>query len=190
MALKLELLELRSLPNETAETISDYLMESLSELKLLKKCIAFSGDNCNTNFGGLKRAGKKNVNTHLKNLMNKNIFGIGCPVHIAHNAAKHGIDTLMFDTESISLKIYNHFSIYTVRTEALKEFCQFVDIEYRNLLYHSATRWLSLYPAVNRILQMFPALKSYFLSIDTCPMILKTFFEGRLSEAYLYLYIQ
>lgn len=68
---------------------------------------------------------------------------------------------LPIDLDSLILKIYNFFSIYTIRTESLKEFCDFVCIEYRSLLYHSKTRWLSLYPAINRILQMFPALKSF-----------------------------
>lgn len=72
-----------------------------------------------------------------------------------------------------------------MRIAELKQFCDFVDIEYRNLLYHSKTRWLSLMPAVHRILQMFPALKSYFLSQDQPPKILDKFFHDELSECYL-----
>lgn len=52
------------------------------------------------------------------------------------------------DVESVIMKIFNYFSIYTVRTEALKEFCDYVEINYQPLLNHSKTRWLSLFPAV------------------------------------------
>ena len=84
------------------------------------------------------------------------------------------------------MKIFNYFSIYTVRTEALKEFCDYVEINYQPLLNHSKTRWLSLFPAVERLLKLFPALKEYFLSQNQPPYILKTFFENPYSEAYLW----
>lgn len=114
------------------------------------------------------------------------MLGVGCPAHILHNAIHHGVDQFdMFDIESIILKIYNYFSIYTVRTESLKDFCEFTDITYRELLYHSKTRWLSLFPAINRILQMFPALKSYFVSQDQTPKALLNFFENDFSEPFL-----
>ena len=57
--------------------------------------------------------------------------------------------------------------------------------EYHYLLSHSKTRWLSLFPGINRLIEMFPALKAYFLSIEKPPMVLKAFFENELSELYL-----
>lgn len=48
------------------------------------------------------------------------------------------------------------------------------------------TRWLSLQPAVTRIIDLFPALKTYFLTQDKCPTILKTFFDNPVSIAWLY----
>ena len=35
---------------------------------------------------------------------------------------------------------------HDLRTHELKEFCEFVEVEFRNLLSHSKTRWLSLLP--------------------------------------------
>ena len=61
-------------------------------------------------------------------------------------------------------KIYQYFSIYTVRTEQLKEYCEFANCEYKRFLSHSKTRWLSLFPGISRLLEMFQSLKSYFLS--------------------------
>lgn len=181
-----KLIYLDALPNETAQTVVEYIVKILTKYNLTNKSVAFGADNCNTNFGGLRRKGDINVFKFLKNQINDNLIGIGCNVHILHNSAKQGIDLLPFDVESIVMKIFNHFACYTVRTETLKDFCNFVEIEYKELLRHTPTRWLSLYPAVNRILQVFPALKSYFLSLDACPTMLKIFFEYDLSEALFY----
>lgn len=185
--IQVKLLDLKNTPNEKSETISELLIQTLNKYKLGDKCIAFVGDNTNTNFGGINRKEGCNIFTNLKNNLNKELVGIGCPAHILHNSIHHGVDQLdNIDIDSIVLKIFNYFSIYTVRTEKLKEFCDFVNINYRNLLYHSKTRWLSLFPAINRILQMYPSLKSFFLSEKQPPKAIKSFFENDFSEIYLW----
>jgi hypothetical protein len=69
-----------------------------------------------------------------------------------HNTAQNAADSLPVDAEQIVAKLYNYFSIYTVRVAQLEEFCDFVDVEYRKLLGYSKTRWLALLPAVERVL--------------------------------------
>ena len=68
---------------------------------------------------------------------------MGCPAHILHNGIQHGSDGLNIDLECIVFKLYNHFSIYTVRTEQHKEYRDFVDVNYKQLLRHSKIKWLS-----------------------------------------------
>lgn len=179
-----KLVELSSLPDERAATITSLLVEVMKKANCLEKLVAFGGDNCNTNFGGSKHIGSNNVYNLLKT-NKKHIEGSGCPAHIVNNCIQHAVDCLPVDIEHILFKIYGHFSIYTVRVETLKEFCSFVELNYKQILSHSKTRWLSLYPVINRTLQMYDALKSYFLSIDRPPMILKSFFANPLNEAYL-----
>lgn len=70
--------------------------------------------------------------------------------------------------------------MYTVRVEALKEFC--TETEYHQMLGYSKTRWLALMPALERVIKMYQPLKSYFLSIEKCPQLLKNFFENPMSE--------
>ena len=186
--LQIKLLSVKSLPNETSDTISNFCSETVVELGMNKNnCVAFGGDNTNTNFGGQQRRGKCNVYTKLKESMNGFMAGAGCPAHILHNAAQTAADVLSVDIEVIVMKIFSYFSIYTVRTERLKDFCDFVGINYEAVLSHSKTRWLSLINAVERIITIFEALKSYFNSEEKPPKILIDFFNNPLSEAYLFL---
>lgn len=184
-----KLLNIKETKDETSQTIATMIANELDkhdEQNLKKKLIAFGGDNINTNFGGLNRKEGNNVFTHLKNEVNENLVGIGCPGHILNNSVHHGLNRFgLYDIESIIQKIFNHFSIYTVRTEALKDFCDFVDIEYRTLLSHCKTRWLSLAPSIDRILQMFPALQSYFKSIEEPAVLLERFFNDDFAELQL-----
>lgn len=129
---------------------------------LLKKCVAFTGDNCNTMFGGLKRNEEgNNVFAHLK-MLEKSLIGVGCPAHILNNCVHHGAERMEIDIENIINKIYQYFHIYTVRSEKLKEYFEFAEVEYRKLLSHGKSRWLSLFPGITRLIEMFPALKSFF----------------------------
>lgn len=169
-----KLIELESCTNEKSKTISTLLEETLSNFDLSEKCIAFGGDNTNTNFGSVLRRDGQNIFTHLKAFLGRDINGIGCPAHICNNSIHFAMDHLQVDIDSIMFKIYKHFSIYTVRTETLKEFCDYADVDFKVILSHSKTRWLSLFPVIERVLKMYQPLKSYFLSIESPPVILKT----------------
>ena len=75
--------------------------------------------------------------------------------------------------------------IYTVRTSELKTFCDDVEVQYKKLLGYCKTRWLALLPAIERVLQMYLPLKSYFVSQDKCPVVLHNFFKDGSSEFWL-----
>jgi hypothetical protein len=64
-----------------------------------------------------------------------------------------------------------------VQVEELKEFRYFVDDEYKQILGSVKTRWLSLQPAITRLIYMFPALNSYFLSQEKCLMVMRKMFN-------------
>lgn len=182
---QVKLLELKNQPGETSDIICDYILDTLRANNLLQKFLSFCADNTNTNFGGKNRKGKNNVFCKLNKVLDREVIGVGCAAHIVHNGIQTAADCLPVDVETIVMKIYSYFYIYTVRVETLKEFCDFVNIEYQKMLAYSKTRWLALMPAVERILKMFPALQSYFLSNDKCPLILRNFFESPASELWL-----
>lgn len=66
------------------------------------------------------------------------------------------------------IDLYYWFEKSTKRKASLSEYCSFCDINYRKILKHVNTRWLSLERAVTRVLQQYDALKSYFLSEGRC----------------------
>ncbi|CAH1103783.1 unnamed protein product [Psylliodes chrysocephalus] len=83
------------------------------------------------------------------------------------------------------IQIYNELSQPTLGIEQLKEFFDWMDMEWSELLRHAVNRRLSLLPAVDQLLRNFTAIKSYFLSKNHVALHLRMFFEDDLSEAYL-----
>lgn len=181
---KVRVIEFSSEGGSTSEIIFNLLQKSLNDYNVLDKLVAFCGDNENTNFGGLNRGGQNNVFYKLKSI-NEGIIGIGCAAHIAHNTLKVSCDGMPFDVETIIVKIYSHFYLYTVRVEKLKEFCESVDEQYRKLLGYSKTRFLALLPAIDAILRIYEALREYFSNTANSPLVLKTFFSNSLSKIWL-----
>lgn len=184
--IQIKVIEFQNITGETAELLADHILDILKKQQLTEKVIAFSGDNCNTNFGGYKRAGSNNVFSRLNKGLEKNIHGVGCAAHVVHNGVQTSADILPVDIETIVNKVFQYFHIYTVRVEELKNFCDFVEIEYKRVLGSVKTRWLSLLPAVSRIIDMYDGLKSYFLSQDKCPTVLKSFFNNEHSVLWLH----
>lgn len=173
-----KVIEFTNLSNETTETQVAYIERILNEYGIMDKVIAFAADNTNTNFGGVDRKGKNNIFHRLQNKLQKNILGAGCGAHVLHNSIQTAADCLPIDVEVLLYKIYKYFDTYTVRTESLKEFCEFADVDYIYLLCHTKVRWISLLPALRRVFARLIGLKSYFLSIEKCPRILNYLFSN------------
>ena len=115
--LQSKLIEFTNKANETADTIATYVKDTLEKRMLLKKCVAFKGDTCNTMFGGLRRNEQgNNVFAKLKKTLNPSLIGVGCSVHVLNNCIHHGAERMNIDIENNINKIYQYFSIYTVRT--------------------------------------------------------------------------
>lgn len=185
--IQVKMLDMPSIRGETSDIITNSIIQTMAQFALKDKVIGFSADNTNANFGGAHRRGHVNVFTKLRTHTGRaDLLGLGCNAHMLHNTVQTAADCLPVDAEQIVCKIYNYFSIHTVRVTQLEEFCAFVDVEYRKLLGYSKTRWLALLPAVERILQMYEGLKSYFMSIKQCPTVIKQFFENPMSEAWLF----
>lgn len=60
-----------------------------------------------------------------------------CPAHILHNAVQTVSNALPIDFDVIVMKLFFYTSIYTVQTEKLRDFCDFVGIQYSSVLLPS-----------------------------------------------------
>ena len=120
---------------------------------------SYGADNASVNYGV-----RHSVFVHLQK-NNSNIKKGNCWAHVIHNTAGAAAGTLKFDVEAIVIRIYNHFSTSAQRVENLRKFFNFVDLEWALLLRHVPTRWLSLFGAILRLHKIWPAVKSYFLSL-------------------------
>ena len=150
------------------------------------KCIGFSVDNTNVNMGN-----RNSIKTRVLG-RNENCFILGCPCHIIHNAASYSATNfgkvVGFDIEEFLIDLYYWYDKSTNRKNTLAEFCEFVDIDYRKIIKHVSTRWLTMLQATDRTLKQYPALKSYFLSTDESQarfQRLKKRFEDPMTEVYL-----
>lgn len=183
---RVKVLNIKQLPGENSDILTNCINESLEKFGATKKLVALCADNTNVNFGGSQRRGENNVLYKMQQSSKKKLIGVNCAAHIFNNCISTAVDCLPIDIEVVLVKIYSHFYIYTIRVEILKQFCDEAEVQYKKLLGYSKTRWLTLLPALDRVLQLFEPLKAYFLNRDKCPTILKTFFNGELSEEWLF----
>ena len=144
-------LSVKIIPNKKSETIRKKLLGTGKDWKLTEKIVGFCADNCVTNFGMINRNGNNNVFHRLKSELKREIVGIGCVAHIVHNAFDSVCSQIPFNIESLVVNIYKYFNIHSVRVEALKEFCERSEIEYVRPASHSGTRFLTLFPAIQKV---------------------------------------
>lgn len=172
---------------EKAETIFALLRKTIDEHNLLDKVVAFCGDNAPVNFGNVNRGGQVNVFARLKKIK-PNIVGIGCAAHIVHNALRNACDGLDIEVESVVVKIFTHFYIYTTRVEALKLICETTQEDYDQLLGYSKTRFLALRAAIDKIIKIFTPLKIHFDGLPPSRKKTKSvreFFDNPVSKLWL-----
>ena len=159
-------------PNEKSEAIYKHLKTAMSENQLkIDNLIAYTGDNASVNYG-INHSVYRSLTDEKANLIKAN-----CNCHVLHNTAKYAMIELPFDIENLILKIYSHFSISAKRVAELKICYDFADNEFEGMKRHVITRWLSLFPAINRLIDSIVPLKSYFIGegTDQSPPIIREF---------------
>ena len=152
-------LDLPTANDGTAAAIFAKVSESLESRGLsYDKLICFNSDTCNT------MKGQRNVVVrHLKEKQ-PNLIDLGCICHLENLAVKAAVKCLYVNVDSLMIDINTHFYLSVKRKEQLKEFCDFVNVTYQKILAHVKTRWLSLLRVVERVVELWPALVSYFQS--------------------------
>ena len=99
---------------------------------------------------------------------NKNVIIADCPCHKLHNASgKAGTvfsEVTDFDVEDHCVDVFYWFNKSSKRKKILKEYYEFCDTEFQEVIKFISTRWLCLELCINRELKKYEGLKSYFLS--------------------------
>ena len=108
--------------------------------------------------------GQRNgVVRHLQD-QQPDVLNLGCICHLENLALKAAVKSLHINVDSLLANINTHFYMSIKWKDQLKVFCDFVNVIYKKILAHVETRWLSLLRVFARILEIWPALKSYFES--------------------------
>ena len=120
--------------------------------------MSFTSDTCNV------MKGKKNgVIAKLRTLQPR-IIDIDCVCHLVSLCVKTATKQLPLKVDELLVDIYYHFRYSVKRISSLQEYADFCTIEYKTILRHCETRWLSLRKSIQRTLHMWDPLCSYFQS--------------------------
>lgn len=132
--------------NETAIAISDKIINILKSMEVsTKNLISFSADNAAVNYGKHNAVFKILKDNHVPNLIKAN-----CLCHALLDTVRQ-VTKHSFNVEKFVIKVYNEFSNSAQNVEQLKECFNFANMEYEHILRHVPTRWLSLFPAIDRL---------------------------------------
>jgi hypothetical protein len=142
-----------------ASTVKTRILQSMYANGLpLSKLLALSSDGPNVNKSITAQVNKELAECHLPTLID-----IGtCSLHKVHNAFSKGLDDFGSDSEDLSVKLFYWFKHSSARREDLKIVQFSLELDEVFMLRHVPSRWLTLQPAVKRILEQWRALHSYF----------------------------
>ena len=183
-------LDMCSTTASTAQAIYDKMNEVLNKHDIpWANCVGMSVDNTSVNVGK-----HNSIKTRVEDA-NDTVYFMGCPCHILHNTASYagkGFEEIVdFSVEDLCIDIFYWFEHSSKRKNLLSDFCDFCVMQYRQVIKHVSTRWLSLESAIECILKQYSPLKSYFLSISEQQARfkrLKKSFNNPMTEIYLYFY--
>lgn len=133
----------------TAEELFSSIDNCMSSFGISwSNCVAVGVDNTSVNVG------KKNSIMTRVQQQNRSTYFNGCPCHIVHNtsaaAASAFSCTTGFEVEDMMVDLYYWFDYSTKRKNKLAEYADFCDQEYRQIVKHVSTRWLSLEKSVTK----------------------------------------
>lgn len=90
------------------------------------------------------------------------LYTLHCPCHISALISTNACQKIPAVVEQLVRDIFSHFSSSPKRQFLYSQFQTFVDCKPHKLLRPSQTRWLSLQQVVDRTIEQYPALLSYF----------------------------
>ena len=120
--------------------------------------MSFTSDTCN-----VMKGARGGVIAKLRSVQPR-IIDVHCICHLVSLCVKSAVKGLPLKVDDLLVDIYYHFRNSVNRVVSLQEYAEFCCVEFKCILKHCETRWLSLRRAINRTLEMWNPLLSYFTS--------------------------
>ena len=86
-----------------------------------------------------------------------------CNLHVCHNAFQKDLQVFDEDLSELVISLYISFKLSASRHEDYEEVQRKLGLLAHKFLKHVESRWLTLAPALLRIVEQFDGLKQYFL---------------------------
>ena len=138
------------------------MVDKLEEDKVnLSSILTLSSDGPNVN-KTIFRA----VNTSLKVAGNPGMINIGtCNLHVVHNSFCKALEAYDTPVDDLAVDIHSFFKISSARREDFKFIQLEEEVETHTFLRHVPSRWLTLGPVVDRLIEQWEPLQKYFTDL-------------------------
>ena len=94
------------------------------------------------------------------------LYTLHCPCHVSALISSYACHKIPAVVEQLVRDVFTHFSSSPKRQFLYSDFQKFTECKPHKLLRPSQTRWLSLQQVVDRTIEQYPALLSYFRSCE------------------------
>ena len=145
-----------------AEDLLDMILQEIEDSSLsTEKLFDLSVDGPNIN----KSLWKK-LDSHLKGKCLGGLLPlITCTIHIIHNGFRKGLNVYGQEAEELTFDLYYWFRMAPCKREDFRNLEEELDLQLHESLFlrHIEARWLTLVPALERVLSRFPRAEKYFL---------------------------
>lgn len=154
-------LESMYMGHATAEDAQKNILKALDNANLpLCKMLMLGSDGPNVNKKTFRL-----MNEQVKLIRNIGLIDIGfCNIHVMHNAFQKGLVELGSDAADFIISVYNYFQDWPARWQDFSEIQSKKKLSNLHFIKHVSSRWLTLEPAANRVLQQWDAIVDYFLN--------------------------
>lgn len=144
-----------------ASTIATAIISALEENNLpLSKCVALSSHGPN-----VSKAVWRTINQTLIKANNNGLVDIStCNLHVIHNSFVKGLEVYGNQIEELAVDIFFWFKSATCR-EDFSAIQRSLQLEQHAFFKHVDCCWLSLLPVVERLLEQYDGLKTYFMDL-------------------------
>ena len=92
-----------------------------------------------------------------------------CSIHTIHNAFGKGLEKCGKEIEQLCMDLHALFKYSAARREDFREVQIKMDLDLTNFLQHAVVRWLSIGPAVKRILEQWEAVTQFVTDLAKDP---------------------